>query len=138
MRLFYGKPDRAVSDLKGLRSDLFYVPTLTAPKFPSTDGTGACPPLPPGLKAPTEILKFKHQKENRLKLIKQAKSKFSFYSTFSKFIFGKLYKVFQAVLRSCRVVFVPFHSDIQPDQPEMLMETVPGGASPLQNLCQEF
>lgn len=50
--------------------------------------------------------------KNRLELIKQAKSKFSFYFTFSKFIFDKLHKVFQAVLRSCRVVFVPFHSDI--------------------------
>lgn len=50
--------------------------------------------------------------KNRLELIKKATSKFSFYFTFSKFTFGKLHKVFQAVLRSCRVVFVPFHSDI--------------------------
>lgn len=65
MRLFYGKPDWALSDLKGFRNDLFYVPTLSAPKFPPTDGIGACPPLPPHPKAPTEILKFKHQKEEQ-------------------------------------------------------------------------
>lgn len=131
MRLFYGKPDWALSDLKGFRSDLFYVPTLTTPKFPATDGIGACPPLPPHPKAPNEILKFKHQKKE---LIERAKSKFSFYSTFSKFIFGKLYKVFRGVLRSWRVLFVPFHSDIQPDQPEMLMDGSWGSLTPSEAL----